>query len=190
MKNKENPINALIIDDKIDYCNALAGNARNARILLQFATNLEDGIEILRKNNKIEFVILDGKCFQNSDSENSNITVDNIPHRAKELIENVNRDQNREIGYCVNTGYVDDLKSSFEGIFEVFDKDNSSENLFNYIIKIVSNSSTNKLKKQYNDCFTAFENGFIDKKYEYLLIEILQCLEKKDYKKKNFSSLH
>jgi len=190
MSKKEQPINVLIIDDKQDYCDALAGSARAERILIKSATNLEDGIEILKNNRKIEFVILDGKCFANADKELTGATSNNIPHRAKSLIDQINVEQNREINYCVNTGFVDDLQESFEDIFIVFDKDKkSSEDLYSYIKHEVGNSPSGKLKRKYLECFEVFDEGIIDDQKEHLLMDVLECLEKSDFRKKNFSSL-
>ncbi|WP_306642372.1 hypothetical protein [Sanyastnella coralliicola] len=189
MSKKERPIYALIIDDKQDYCDALAGSARAERILLKSATNLEDGIEVLKNDKKIDFVILDGKCFVNADMETSGSTSNNIPHRAKDEIVKINNEQNREISFCVNTGFVDDLQESFEGIFEVFDKDKDSTDLFSHIKREVAQSPTYKVKKKYHECFEVFDLGIIDPVHEPLFIDILLSLEQSDFRKKNFSPM-
>ena len=126
MAKKDKPIKVLIIDDKKDYCDSLSGSARKHRIQIKSSSNLENGIQMLRDDSKYEFVILDGRAFENEDDEDSNKTVDNIPYKAKEQIDQINRENNREIGYCVNTGFVDQFAASLEGLFKVFEKDNSS----------------------------------------------------------------
>lgn len=187
MAKNDRPISALIIDDKPDYCDALAGSARAEQILLQSATNLEDGIQLLKDNKKIEFVILDGKCFVDGDQEVTGSTSNNIPHRAKVFIDEINRDQNREVGYCVNTGFVDDLQESFDGIFQVFDKDKSSTELFNHIKLTASASETRKLKRLYNQPFQVFDNGIINIDKEMLLVNLLNRLESNNYDKDGFN---
>ncbi len=187
MAKKNRPISVLIIDDKPDYCDALAGSARTEQILIQPATNLEDGIQILKDDKKIEFVILDGKCFVDADQEVSGSTSNNIPHRAKSYIDEINRDQNREVGYCVNTGFVDDLKESFDGIFTVFDKDKSSTELISFIKTSVADSDIRKLKRQYKEAFEVFEKDILSEDKEELLINLVNRLESKNYSKDGFN---
>jgi hypothetical protein len=180
------PINALIIDDKQEYMDSLKGTAQAKRIILETKTNLIDGIDYLKNNKSIEFVILDGKCFVDKENEMSGSTISNMPIRAQKMIDDINRNDNRQIFYCVNTGFSDELGASFESVFEVFKKDDSAM-LFDHIIERVSNSAAYKLKNQYNEFFEVFDYNFIDKKYHHLLVELLNCLEKKEYKKKNLN---
>ena len=182
------PIKAFIIDDKQDYIDSLVISARKKRIILKSSRNLETGIDIIKNNKSIEFVILDGKCFVDEDKEASGQTAKNIPIRAKSQIDDINRDQNRTIGYCVNTGFYDELHENFDGVFEIFKKD-GSEDLLNYVIESVSQSETYKIKDKYWECFEVFDFETIDIQYEPLLLDILTSLEKKDYRKKNFSPM-
>jgi hypothetical protein len=177
-------INAFIIDDQKDYIESIKISARSERILLESSTNLETGIELIRSNKNIDFVILDGKCFLDEDQELTGSTVNNIPIRAKGQLDEINREQNRTIRYCVNTGFYDDLHSHLEGVFTVFKKDNS-DGLLKFIKDEVSQSETYKLKNKYNECFHIFDKGIVDSKYEHLLVDILNCIEKSDYRKKN-----
>ena len=187
MAKENRPISVLIIDDKPDYCDALAGSARSEQILIKSATNLEDGIQLLRDEKKIEFVILDGKCFVNADQEISGSTSNNIPHRAKGYIDEINREQNREVGYCVNTGFVNDLKESFDGIFTVFDKDKSSAELFRYIKEAVADSEKRKRKRIYKDVFAVFDKEIIPSSKEDLVLNLVNRLETKKYDKDGFN---
>lgn len=187
MTNKVRPISVLLIDDKKDYCEALRGSARLEQILVQFATNLEDGIEKLRSEKKIEFVILDGKCFVDADQETSGSTSDNIPHRAKSQIDEINREQNREVGYCVNTGFVDDLKKSFDGIFTVFEKNSDSTPLFDFIKRFVEDSERRKLKRIYKDAFEVFEKEILPNSQEEKLISLVKRLQSKTYEQEGFN---
>lgn len=185
--SRNRPINAYIIDDNQDYIDSLVISARKKGIILRSSNNLETGMDSILNNKSIEFVILDGKCFVDEDKQKSGQTVPNIPIRAKGQIDDINRTENRTIGYCVNTGF-DELHETFEGVFEIFNKD-SAEDLLKYIVDVVSNSETYKVKNKHAECFTAFDRGTIDIKYEYLLIDLLKSLEKKDFRKKNFSPM-
>ena len=67
--SKSRPINAYIIDDNQDYIDSLVISARKKRVILRSSNNLETGIDYIRNNKSIEFVILDGKCFVDEDSK-------------------------------------------------------------------------------------------------------------------------
>jgi hypothetical protein len=155
---------------------------------MKSATNLEDGIEILANDKRIEFVVLDGKCFVDSDQEFSGSTVENMPHQASRQIDDINRVQNREIRYCVNTGFVDDLGRSFEGIFKVISKGNNTE-LFEFIKSEVSQTEAYKLKRKYSHAFTPYDLNIIDDSYLHCLTDVLRCLESEDYKKRNLNTI-
>jgi hypothetical protein len=188
MSKNQRPIKAFIIDDKQDYIESLRISARSKRIILESSTNLETGIDLIRKNKQIEFVILDGKCFVDQDQELTGSTASNIPIRAKGLIDDINREQNRNVRYCVNTGFYDDLHGQFEGVFNVFKKDDE-EQLLNFIIDEVSQSELYKLKNKYNESFECFDLNIIDPKYMGLLQDVLTSLEKAEYQKKNITPL-
>jgi len=159
---KKKPIKAFIIDDNKDYISSLIISARKKSIIIKSSRNLEDGIDYVKNNKSIEFVILDGKCFVDGDREESGQTAKNIPTRAKSQIDEINREQNRAIGYCVNTGFYDELHEDFEGVFEIFNKD-GSEDLLNYIVAVVSQSELYKIKNKYSECFDAFDKGIIER---------------------------
>src|SRR5690554_668975 len=153
MSNQERPIHAFIIENEQDYIDSLKVSARKAGIILKSSTNLETGIDIIKRDKLIEFVILDGKCFVDEDMEKSGQTVPNIPIRAKSLLDEINREQDRNIGYCVNTGFDDGL-DYFKDVFEIFKKD-KSDDLLDYIFKVVSNSEKNKIRINYQKAFAA-----------------------------------
>ncbi|AEA43688.1 hypothetical protein [Fluviicola taffensis] len=188
MSKNQRPINAFIIDDKQDYIESLRIAARSKRIILDSSTNLETGIDVIKNNKQIDFVILDGKCFVDQDQELTGSTVSNIPVRAKSQIDDINREQNRCIGYCVNTGFYDDLQGNFDGVFTIFKKDDD-EKLLDFVINEVSQSELYKIKNKYNECFEIFDLGIVDSKYEHLLVDVLTSIEKADYRKKNIGPM-
>lgn len=184
MSKTNRAINAFIIDDQEDYIEAIKVSARSKRIILDSSRNLETGIEAIRRNKNIDFVILDGKCFLHEDQEVTGSTVNNIPIRAKGQLDDINREQNRSIRYCVNTGFYDELHSHLEGVFTVFKKD-GSESMLDFILEEVGQSEVYKLKNKYADSFKLFDLGVVDTIHENLLVDILNCIEKSDYRKKN-----
>jgi hypothetical protein len=176
MGEKIKPINALIIDDEQQYIDALKVSANKKRIILDHANNLEDGIVKLRTKKNIEFVILDGKCFVDADQTN---TVENMPIRAQRYIEDINREQNRQIFYCINTGYFDQQFVQASGVIDrIFNKDNeTAEKMFEYIWQVVPTSDEYKLRNKYEDAFMPFTEGYLKMEYEYRLIDMLNKLE-------------
>jgi hypothetical protein len=87
----------------------------------------------------------------------------------------------------VNTGFVDDLKESFEGVLTVFDKDKSSTELFAYIKQSVGNTERRKLLRLYKEAFIPFEKGIINTDKEELLANLVQRLENKNFDKDGFN---
>lgn len=187
MSKKERPINAFIIDDKQDYIDSLKTAARAKRILLKSSTNLEMGMEAIEKDKGIDFVILDGRCFIDQDQELTGTTATNIPIRAKSKLDKINHDQNRNIQFCVNTGFSDD-KGMYEGVFTIFEK-TDHEALLDHIKEALSNSESYQLKNKYVECFDVFDLGIVDSKYEPILLDVLQSLDKGDFRKKNMTPM-
>lgn len=185
MSKTNRAISAFIIDNEKDYIESIKISARSKRILLESSTNLETGIEAIRKNKNIDFVILDGKCFTDEDQESTGSTG-NIPVLAMKQLDRINHEQNRNIRYCVNTGFYDDFQSHLEGVFTIFKKDDS-ESMLDFIITEVSQSETYKLKNKYADCFESFDLGIIDLTKQELFLNLVKRIENKDYDKAGFN---
>lgn len=177
-------IKVLLVDDKKDYCVSLSGVARNSNLQIIYNLDWETGFEVLKNDPKIEFVILDGKGKIEADQETEK---DNFVIRAMIDIDEYAQKQGKNIPYCVNTGFMERFEA-LEGNVKIFEKNEKErDQMFQYILDEVMQSEYRTIRMQFDEAFTAFDLGIIDKTYEQLLIDILKAYNSKDYHKKNIT---
>ena len=180
----ETPIRVLLVDDKENYCESLAGVARNKNIQIVYELDWETGFEVLQNDLNIEFVILDGKGKIEADQETEK---DNFVMRAINDIKAYSNKIGKHIPFCVNTGFIDSFEV-LDGNEEIFEKNEEDrEKMFNYILKEVKNSEYRTLSMSFDEAFKVFDMGIINKKYESLLLEVLKAYNNKDYRKSNIN---
>jgi|SRR5690625_1391520 len=180
----ERPIKVLLVDDKEDYCQALAGVARNNNIQIVYELDWETGFEVLKNDLNIEFVILDGKGKIEADQETEK---DNFVIRAINDIKSYSIKINKYIPYCVNTGFIDSFVA-LDGNEEIFEKnDEDRDKMFEYIIEEVSNSEYRTIRMSFDEAFKVFDMGIINNRHESLLLEVLKAYYNKDYRKSNIN---
>lgn len=178
-------IKVLLVDDKEDYCESLAGVARMNHLQVVYALDWETGFELLKKDSRIEFVILDGKGKIEADQEREK---GNFVIRAMNDLNAWNHQQRKYIPFCVNTGFLDNFEN-LEGNVEVFEKNaRSRDRMFQYIREEVEKSEYRTLRKRFPEAFKAFDRGIISSKYEYLLLEMIKSHNGEDYRKKNLTT--
>lgn len=177
-------IKVLLVDDKEDYCESLAGIARKHNIHIIYKLDWETGFEVLQNERNIEFVILDGKGKLEEDQDKEK---DNFAFTAIRDIDQYSNNINRDIPYCVNTGFIDNFEG-LEGTVEIFEKGSSGrDNMFNYIQKEVLNSDYRTKRKLFPESFLVFDEGLLSGKHEYLLLDMIECFQKEDFRKKNLN---
>ena len=178
------PLRVLLVDDKKDYCESLAGVARHNNIQLEYKLDWETGFELLRNDPSIEFVILDGKGKIEADQETEK---DNFAMKAKDDIVKYSRQIAKHIPFCVNTGFIDRFES-FEGNVQIYEKkDEDREKMFKYIAEEVAKSDYRTARLKYEEPFVAFDKGIINNIHEHLLVQIIQAFESGDYRKQNIN---
>ncbi|WP_047416064.1 hypothetical protein [Cellulophaga sp. Hel_I_12] len=178
------PIKVLLVDDKKDYCESLSGVSRNSNIKVEYKLDWETGFELLKNDQSIEFVILDGKGKIEADQETEK---DNFVVRAMKDIDNYSTQISKHIPYCVNTGFMERFEALEDNvnIFEKNDKDR--DKMFQHIIEEVTKSEYRTSRIKFEESFLAFDKGIINKVHEHLLIEIINAYEAKDFRKKNIN---
>lgn len=180
----ETIIKVLLVDDKEDYCQSLAGIARQYNLNLIYKLDWETGFEVLKTDPKIEFVILDGKGKIEEDQE---VEKDNFVIRAIRDIDNWSNEKKQFMPYCVNTGFMDSF-GALEGNVKIFEKtDKDRTEMFQFIKDEVENSAYRTIRMQFNEPFLAFDKGIIANSYEHLLIDIITAFKSQDYRKKNLT---
>ena len=177
-------IKVLLVDDKEDYCESLVGIARKHNIQIIYKLDWETGFEVLQKDKNIEFIILDGKGKLEEDQDKEK---DNFAFKAIRDIDQYSNEIKRDIPYCVNTGFIDNFEG-LEGTVEIFEKGGSDrDKMFKYIKKEVLNSDYRTKRILFPESFLVFEEALIPAKYEYLLLDLIECYINEDYKKKNLN---
>ena len=177
-------IKVLLVDDKEDYCESLAGIARKHNIQVLYKLDWETGFEVLQNEKKIDFVILDGKGKLEGDQEDEK---DNFAFKAILDLDQYSNDIKRDIPYCVNTGFIDNFEG-LEGSVEIFEKNPSDrDKMFKYIKSRVFNSDYRTKRKLFPESFLVFDEGLLSDKHEYLLLDMIDCYQKEDYRKKNLN---
>lgn len=178
-------IKALLIDDKEEYCISISGEARSHDILIEHTQNLELGMIKLKEDIGYEFVILDGKCLL---EEGQEIPKENFVHEAIEQIKSLKYSDNRHIPFCVNTGYMKDLKSSLDnrGI-RIFDKDHKSEPLFNHIKDSVRLNPLSILKEKHPSIFSLYDRKILEGERMIKVISLLEFDEDTKASKEQFN---
>lgn len=177
-------IRILLVDDKEDYCESLVGVAGINDLEVVYALDWETGFDLLKKDSRIEFVILDGKGKIEADQEREK---GNFVIRAMHDLNAWNHQQKKHIPFCVNTGFLDNFENLEENV-EVFEKNaRSRDRMFRYIREEVEKSEYRTAKLLFPEPFEVFDKAIIDFKYQHLLLDLIKCHQKGDYRKKNIS---
>jgi hypothetical protein len=143
------PINVMLVDDTESYCIELAGAARKHRILIQYYDNLETAMEVLSTNPKFKFVIFDGKCFLKEGQKTGEPDF-RFVIGAMLSINKIQQKLQKNIPYCINTGYVENVEQIQEQA-KVFSKskENDQEKMFSYIWEQFNSSIHGQVKHEY-----------------------------------------
>src|SRR5688572_283844 len=171
-------ITVLMIDDDKDNFDSLKNKAAFKSIHLKYAESLEEMLEELKINLKIDAIILDGKGFRKKGQIRGSEKEDFV-HEALTELKMLEKDQDRVIPKCVYTAWYDQLKDGLESRVKVFDKKklaldpNLMEDFFNYLHSEVAASSMKKLLNKYQDVFGAFGSKYIPVDKEPLIIRLL-----------------
>lgn len=176
-------IKILFVDDDSRYAEPVIDKAYND--YNYDLDHYEDWEEAKTKlvNNHSDYaaIIIDGKGkltqgSKGDDPKHLNIVLSDL----KEM-----KGKGIYIPYVINTAYYEELYQYFGDEIMVSKKD--QDKLFEMLKKLVSSSEIEKLKVKYHSAFIPFSKNIIDKKYQHILVEMLNCLEQEDYRKKNLN---
>jgi hypothetical protein len=162
------PIEVLMIDDHVDYYNSLRNSAANTRIILKYASNLRQGIAMLKEDFDLSAVVLDGKGFIEPNQQRGSEKEDFV-HEALTELTILEREQDRFIPKCVLTAWYDQLYDSLGSRVRVFDKNKLGldelyvTEMFSFIKSEVLNTELYKLKNSFSEVYDCidpvFKNG-------------------------------
>ncbi len=173
----------LFVDDDKRYAEPLLEKAySDYKINLDFYDNWEEAITQLDDDfESYHAVIIDGKGKKTKDDKGDDES--HVVKAVKDLCKRIGR--GLFIPYVVLSAYIDLKEKEYAEMF--FEKNKDEDAMFKFLIIEIQNSKIEKLKTKYPKAFNVFDNNIIDSKYRHILIEMLSCLEEKDYKKKNLN---
>ena len=187
-KNKNRPLNVVIVDDDKDYVESLNRDAQGHRIMLKHVCNLEKGKEFLKskEGRSICGVILDVICMKNKEQkvpDKSFITAA-LKYFGEKL---------PNIPIVVLTGEPDEyknLKKLYEGTWAVYSKGRDENNMLSFLIEKAKDIESRKILDKYSDVFEVVEN-YLDDEAEEELISCLKNMNSSDFTmiKNNLSCL-
>ena len=157
------PIEILMIDDDKDNFYSLQGRAAKHRIILKYAENLPDALDLIRGNKKISGLIIDGKGFIDRNQSRGTEKEDFV-HETLLQVKLIETQEKRYIPKVVLTAWYDQLKDSLESRVKIFDKKKIADNenllndFFEYIKDEVSKTDIYKIRNNYSDIFNIVNN--------------------------------
>lgn len=176
-KNRRKPVHVLLIDDDLGLAASLKNRARRYQIIMDTATNLEEGLDLLMNNQKYQAVILDGKAPLNA-HQLKGTEAENFVHEAILRLREIELLHDRILPFCVHTAWYVQLEPSLRNRTLVFDKkktavdDSQMEAMFEYLHHEIAQLETTKIKLQYDDIFE-FADRYLDEEDLSLLLNLL-----------------
>lgn len=152
-----------MIDDDKDNFYSLQGRAAKHRIILKYAENLTDALDLIKGSKKIAGLIIDGKGFiernQSRGTEKEDFVQETLLQVA--LIES---HEKRHLPKVVLTAWYDQLKDSLESRVKVFDKKKIADNeaslneFFEYLKDEVAKTDIYRIRNNYHTIFNIVNN--------------------------------
>jgi hypothetical protein len=178
-------ITVLMIDDDRDNFDSLKNKAAYKNILLKYAESLEEMLDELKTNLKIDAVILDGKGFRKKGQVKGTEKEDFV-HEALTELKMLERELDRIIPKCVYTAWYDQLKDSLESRVRVFDKKKLAldsalmDEFFEFLHSEVAVSSAKKIRTKYADVLAGIGGKYLPADKESSIIKLLSTIENND----------
>lgn len=160
--------------------------------------NASDGIKELKENyKKYDSVLLDGLFFKTSEHTGDNVSGEAFGEVAK-VLGNL-KTQGTIIPWFIYSGQKSFVKEKNELVNVLADKAYANGKIFDknkdedFIelckeIKLATDQQPyTRARIEFQESFYPFKLGIIDKKYEYLLLEIFASHFEEDYRKKNIN---
>jgi hypothetical protein len=177
-------IEILMIDDDEEQYKSLKNYAAiRHQVLLSYARTLEEGAELLRTNNRILGIILDGKGLIHSHS-NAAEASEAFVHQAMEDIRVMEIKMDKKWPKCVLTAWFTQLQPILvkRGI-RIFDKktiasDEGAKNeLFEYLLVQTKDSRDFIIRQKYATLFSWMDTDLMPDGCEHKLFTCIEALE-------------
>ncbi len=188
----------LWFDDEHLNLETIKEDALALNIELVGYSNSKEGIAELRKNfNRYYAVIVDGLFFDSPEQKGN--AFDNTAFGEVAKFLNGEKAKGNLMPWFIFSGQPSFVKEKNDLVKiladkdfndgKVYDKNDDDDfiKLCNEVIRTANCIDKIRIRIKYADSFAVFARKFVNIKYEQNLIEMLICLEKEDYKKKNLN---
>ena len=183
-----------MIDDDPDNYHSTKNSAANFGFVLQYANNLGEGLEKIKKDRRILAVILDGKGFINPNQERGSDSQSFITKAISDLAL-LEREERRFIPKCVYTAWYDQLIGSLEGLIKVFDKKKLSltnlglKEMFDFLSSEINNTEEHRIRNSFQNVFDAVAKSNSPIENDAILFLALSIIDSEKVEKIHFNNL-
>jgi len=187
-----NKYNVLWFDDEHASLEILKEKGQLNGIFLHGFDNAQDGLEELESNfNEYDAVIVDGKFFTTPD-QSGDALDDQAFFKVGIALEKLSTKRN--MPWFILSGQISFTREQNKYALgfkdnKVYDKANESdiESLWDDLKKEADKQIESQIRQAFCKSFEGFKKGIISSSYHHNLVEMLKCLLKEDYKKKNLN---
>lgn len=185
----------LWFDDEYETLEEIVEDFLDNDIELIGVSNAEEGILKLKETPKrFDAVMLDGMFFNNS-TQSGDTNDSAFGEVVMEL--NAMKSQGILLPWFILSGQknfvkersamIEMLRKKAYANGKVFDKLDSKFELCEAIKKAADESPFTKIRREYPEAFKSFEIGILEANHEPLLLDVLFCYSKCDFRKKNIN---
>lgn len=172
----------MIDDDESQYKSLKNYAAIRHQVLLSYARTLEEGERLLRSNNRIMGIILDGKGLIHAGSSAADAT-EAFVHQALENIKVMEIKMGRSWSKCVLTAWYHQLLPALGKRVKVFDKKNVAlqesikQELFDYLLLQTKETRAYLIRQKYAQVFSWMDVELMPQDCQHHLYSCLEALE-------------
>ncbi len=175
----------VVVDDNSRVLENFQDEAQNKNVIIKVFESWDLAKEHLEANQSIDGIVLDAKGKLTMDKQESSAHL----HQALTWISH-QEGAGRIIPYAVHTAFYDDMEvfSEIQEAGRMFRKGTNSESqVLDYLKERIFETPRMKLIAKYPSTFVGITKGYINRKYEDRILEVLTCLEEEDYRKRNIN---
>lgn len=175
----------VIVDDNSRVLENFQDEAEQSNVAVEVFESWDLAKEHLEANLSVDGIVLDAKGKLTADKQESSAHL----QQALTWI-SVQEGKGRIIPYAVHTAFYDNMEA-FSGEQEagrMFRKGADSVKLvLDYLKSKILETPRLKLISKYPSAFDVFTKGYMKKKYEGRILDMVSCLEDNDFRKKNLN---
>lgn len=165
----------VVVDDNHRILENFQDASASQHVNIEVFETWDLALQFLESNDEVDGLILDAKGKLTADRQESEAHL-------QQALKWVSKQEgkNRIIPYAIHTAYYDELDTFSEELAagKMFKKrPNSEAHVFDFLKKEIEKTPKLKIINQYPEPFHCFGSKYLDRRYENLLLSIIQVLE-------------